>query len=283
MDRLNGIEKMAQNDIGELISLSKAVGWDYDQAGIETIMASGTIFGYRNKEGKLAACAALIPYRNQLASIGIVIVHPESRGLGLGRSVTQRCIDSMNGNASIMLIATPDGKPMYEKMGFKAVDCVHKLICDDYRPAENLPNYSIRPFQEEDFRVLVELDRDATGADRETFLKARIRQAKECVVMMEKEDKICGFGLSITGPANMTLGPIVAGNDSVACSLVQRLATGHTGKLRIDVSSGKEEFLSFLKERGFQQVSQPPIMMLGNETMPTRNGALFAIAAQSFG
>lgn len=58
------------------------------------------------------------------------IVDREYRGLGLGRKVIQTCIDSVLEGTSIMLIATEEGKLLYEKLGFVTVDYVHKYLCD---------------------------------------------------------------------------------------------------------------------------------------------------------
>jgi hypothetical protein len=98
-------------DIEALIELSASVGWDYDEYEIKTVMSSGSIYGHKNAEGKIVSSAAVIPYDNYLASIGY-------GGLGLGKEATQKCIDFASRNASIMLIATEEGKPLYEKMDF---------------------------------------------------------------------------------------------------------------------------------------------------------------------
>ncbi|OQO98791.1 GNAT family N-acetyltransferase, partial [Geobacillus sp. 44B] len=76
-------------DIPELILLSASVGWDYDEHEIRTMMKSGKIYGHKNEEGKVVSSAAIIPYDTSLASIGMVIVHEEYRGMGLGKIVTR--------------------------------------------------------------------------------------------------------------------------------------------------------------------------------------------------
>ena len=95
---------------------------------VRTVMSSGKIYGHKNTVGKIVPSAAIIPYDTDLASIGMVIVNEEYRGLGLGKKVTQKCIDSVSQNTLIMLISTEDGKPLYEKLGFINVDSVHKYL-----------------------------------------------------------------------------------------------------------------------------------------------------------
>lgn len=102
-------------------------------------MSSGKVFGHKNTEGEIASSAAIVPYQTSFASIGMVIVKEEYRGLGLGKEATQQCMNSLSSDVEIMLISTEDGKPLYEKMGFHIVDRVHKYICNTYLTS-NLTN-----------------------------------------------------------------------------------------------------------------------------------------------
>ncbi|WP_423410191.1 GNAT family N-acetyltransferase [Heyndrickxia sp. MSNUG] len=128
-----------ESDIAGLIALSASIGWDYDEHEIRTVMSSGKIVGHKSEEGQIVSCAAIIPYEGNLASIGMVIVNQEYRGQGLGKEATQMCIDYVTEKTSTMLIATPEGKPLYEIMGFKEVTSVHKFICTTYKPANLKP------------------------------------------------------------------------------------------------------------------------------------------------
>ncbi|EMT50250.1 acetyltransferase [Brevibacillus borstelensis AK1] len=101
--------------------------------------------------------------------------------------------------------------------------------------------------------------------------------------MKGQDGAVIGYGLSVEGPVNLILGPIVAFDLQGAKQIVEQLASGYQGKLRIDVPSGHEEFLVFLEQCGFQKASQPPIMIRNAEKLPERNGHLYAIAAQAFG
>jgi ribosomal protein S18 acetylase RimI-like enzyme len=129
-------------DVQGLIELSESVGWDYDEHEIGIVMSSGKVFGHKNAEGEIVSSAAIIPYETCVASIGMVIVNKEYRGLGLGKEATQQCMNSLSSNMAIMLISTEDGKPLYEKMGFQIVSRVHKYICDTYS-SSNLSNKTV--------------------------------------------------------------------------------------------------------------------------------------------
>lgn len=273
------------NDIPGLIDLSDSVGWDYDEYEIRTVLMSGKIFGHKNAEGKIVSSAAILTYDTNLASIGMVIVHENYRGLGLGKLVTQKCIESVSQHTAIMLVATKDGEPLYKKIGFTTVDYVHKYLADNYSGAHNLASneFTIEDVHERDFAEIVRLDAAAFGGKRSKFLQNRIKQAKHCIVVRDYQKNIIGFGLSIQGPMNLILGPIIAPDSITASLIINTLAKDHHGKLRMDVPSGHAEMRKWLEQNGFKEVNRPPVMILHAEEMPTRNNTLFAIAAQIFG
>ncbi len=248
-------------------------------------MASGKIYGHKNTVGKIVSSAAIIPYDTNLASIGMVIVNEDYRGLGLGKKATQKCIDSVSQNTSIMLISTEDGKPLYERLGFSTVDSVHKYLSDNYIPTNlfNHPQITLERYKEEEIHKIIELDSAAFGDKRGELLLNRINQSKQCLVVKNQNGKIIGFGLSILGPENLLIGPIVAPNSQTAALIIDGLVINHQGKIRIDVPSSNDELMLFLEKSGFIKVSNPPIMIKNSIKMPYRNKELFAIAAQIFG
>ncbi|MEH7444989.1 GNAT family N-acetyltransferase [Bacillus sp. JJ1122] len=276
-----------EKDIAGLIALSASIGWDYDEHEIRTVMSSGKIVGHKCEEGQIVSCAAIIPYEGNLASIGMVIVNQEYRGQGLGKDATQMCIDYVTEKTSTMLIATPEGKPLYEIMGFKEVTSVHKFICTTYKPANLKPpgdfSFRVEELKEIDIDEVINIDNNAFGVFRRKLLTARVRQAHQALVIKDSTARVIGYGLSILGPVNLILGPIVAPNTKIAEYLINELAKSHHGKLRIDVPDGTEGIIDFLTKRGFDNVSNPPVMIKNSNDMPKRNGHLYGIAAQIFG
>lgn len=279
------LEQFNTHDITGLIELSTSVGWDYDQNEVTAIMSAGRIYGHKNEKGEIVSSAAIIDYSLKLASIGMVIVREDYRGMGLGRKATQRCLESIPSSTTAMLIATEEGKPMYEKMGFHTIDSVHKFLCNSYEPLITSSDFysNINPLSEEDLSGLINLDTEAFGVNRETFLLNRINQSKDSLVVKSPDGAVLGYGLSVKGPVNLILGPIVAPDSQTALLIMNELAKNHLGKLRIDVPSGNEFFMSRLEKCGFIKASQPPIMIKNSNELPIRNNTLYGIAAQIFG
>ncbi|GAB6250058.1 GNAT family N-acetyltransferase [Bacillus cereus] len=279
------VERLREAKTGNIVSLSSYIGWDYNREEIETIFNAGNVYGVWNEREELIASAAIILYGEKLASIGMVIVHPDYKGRGIGKIITEACVKSVSAHTPIMLIATDEGKPLYEKLGFRAVSYVSKYICNSY----NAKDYCVRNedyvmnYEEGDLEKIIKIDEYAFGTNRKEFLKKRIMQSEQCIVVRDKEQNVLGYGLSIQTPENKIIGPVVAKNDEMAMRIVHDLARGHNGKLRMDVPEGKNDFMKELEVAGFKKVNTPPIMMKNINRLLKRNSELYSIAAQIFG
>ncbi|MEB8803139.1 MULTISPECIES: GNAT family N-acetyltransferase [Bacillus cereus group] len=279
------VERLREEKTGNIVSLSSYIGWDYNREEIETIFNVGIVYGVWNEREELIASAAIILYGEKLASIGMVIVHPDYKGRGIGKIITEACVKSVSAHTPIMLIATDEGKPLYEKLGFRAVSYVSKYICNSYNAnhkcAENEEYMMV--YKESDLEGIIKIDKGAFGTSRNEFLKQRIMQSEQCVVVKDTKENVVGYGISIQTPENKIIGPVVAKNNAMAMRIVHDLARGHNGKLRMDVLEGKNDFMKELEIAGFKKVNTPPIMIKNSNRLLKRNSELYSIAAQIFG
>ncbi|MDA2381082.1 GNAT family N-acetyltransferase [Bacillus cereus] len=279
------VERLRQEKIEDIVALSSYIGWDYNREEIETVFNTGIVYGVWNEQKELIASAAIILYGEALASIGMVIVHPDYKGRGIGKMITNSCVNSVSAQTPFMLIATDEGKPLYEKLGFRVVSYVSKYICNSYnanhKSAEN--EECMMVYKESDLEGIIKIDKGAFGTSRNEFLKQRIMQSEQCVVVKDMKENVVGYGISIQTPENKIIGPVVAKNNAMAMRIVHNLARGHNGKLRMDVPEGKNDFMKELEIAGFQKVNTPPIMMKNSNRLLKRNSELYSIAAQIFG
>ncbi|MEK4837176.1 GNAT family N-acetyltransferase [Bacillus sp. FSL L8-0152] len=279
------VERLRKEQIGDIVALSSYIGWDYNREEIDTVFNSGIVYGVWNERKELIASAAIILYGEALASIGMVIVHQNYKGRGIGKVITNSCMSSVSAQTPIMLIATDEGKPLYEKLGFRVVSYVSKYICNSYNVNDYCvgnEDYMVK-YEECDLEKIIKIDENAFGTNRKVFLKKRIMQSEQCNVVKDKEQNVLGYGLSIQTPENKIIGPVVAKNNAMAMRIVHDLARGHNGKLRMDVPEGKNDFMKELEIAGFKKVNTPPIMMKNSNRLLKRNGELYSIAAQIFG
>ncbi|UHA73565.1 GNAT family N-acetyltransferase [Paenibacillus sp. 481] len=285
----------SDHDLADLLALSQRVGWDYNLAEVKILLATGSVFGVKNEQGRVIASAAIIPYESTsleaqpIASIGFVIVHPDVRGLGYGTQVIKACMDSVPDHVAFILVATVQGRPLYEKLGFSAVSAVHVCLCEQFVPLNPIRDaalhdeYRVVPYTDDDFEAVHHLDRHASGYSRAIFLAARIQQADTCLILRTPEGEPIGFGMTIQTAANLIVGPIVAPDHEAAVFLVEQLVAGKSDVLRIDVPMGNPAFLFELDKCGFKEARTPPVMMNRNAQLPARDGQLYGIASQAFG
>jgi GNAT superfamily N-acetyltransferase len=102
--------------------------------------------------------------------IGALGVEPAARRQGLGRALTQACIDWLRarGAQTVLLYATEAGRPLYEQLGF-----VGQGTATAWRGAAPPPaGVALRPLREGDRPALARLDRELTGEVRAPVLDA---------------------------------------------------------------------------------------------------------------
>lgn len=276
--------ELTKEDVPSIIALSALIGWDYTHADLNTIFESGIIFGHKTKDGQLISIAAIFSYDESLSSIGMVIVHPNYRGLKLGKLTTQACLDRFKGKPA-MLVATAEGIPLYEKTGFIKVDTLYKLIATKYTGPTITKDkeFKYRILTESDIQEVVRLDEGAIGANRAEFIMARITQSKNRIVLLNSKSKVIGFGLRIELAEMLLIGPIVAPDTWNAEYLIHTLINNFKGEVRIDVPSEQISLVNQLQQCGFEIVNKPPVMVINTTGLPTRNNTLYGIAGQAFG
>ena len=76
------IETLGGGDAPELRVLSQAIGWTHTDDDWRTILEVGRVFGHRASDGGFLSSGALFEYGPSLASIGMILVTPASRGRG---------------------------------------------------------------------------------------------------------------------------------------------------------------------------------------------------------
>lgn len=278
------IVKLGKEYILPLISLSNSLGWDYDQPEISTLMETGEVYGHLTATGRLVSSGAVIKYREGLSSIGMVMVDPMHRRLGLGNGITKQCLDRAGRNSCTMLISTPEGYQLYEGLGFRQIGNVYKFVREQHDIKEiHGQDISIFPLEAGGLDDIMDMDMHAFGTSRRDFLHVRLRQATEAWVALNLGGKVGGYIMCIDTPANTIIGPLVAEDDRIAIKLLVHVISRNPNRMRIDLLSNHISLSSMLYKNGFYLVSTPPVMTYNGTNLPERNGNLYSVSAQVFG
>src|SRR3954447_4671037 len=126
------LRRMSESDILFADSLRASAQWNQTKRDWSRLLALSTrSLGDVSKEsgcfvaewnGTPVGTATTICYGKALAWIGMLLVDPEFRGRGIGSALLNACLKYLHGRGigCIKLDATPQGKLLYERLGFRA-------------------------------------------------------------------------------------------------------------------------------------------------------------------
>lgn len=237
-------------------------------------------------EGKPVGTATTITYGQDLAWIGMVLVHPEQRRRGIGKALLLHCIEYLQqrGIACIKLDATPLGKPLYDTLGFKDEWTLQRWEATYINLPATPIQYHVRPWRDEDHEIIRQLDGEAFGADRWRMLARLSWQISRPIVHESPVGRVNGFGFVRAGMKAIYLGPVVAEAAPVAGATIKALlAAIPESRIFWDIPDHQTEMVELAKRLGF--VPQRPLvrMYLGENKTPGNPQHVFAISAPETG
>jgi predicted N-acetyltransferase YhbS len=211
------VRALGQDDLQACLALALDRGWKDEVAKWRFLLEVGDGFGIDDPAGGLAAAVIVTRHDPGLAVIGMLLVAGRFGRRGLGRRLMQHALDHAAGRV-VYLFATSEGRPLYEKMGFEVVDTVTKHV-GEYRPAPPTSGPSVRAPVPTDGPEVLRLDREAFGADRSALL-AKLSTFAD-VVVAEDHRGLVGHAAAWQNLDALTIGPVVARDDSVAEALLR--------------------------------------------------------------
>ncbi|TQV79032.1 GNAT family N-acetyltransferase [Denitrobaculum tricleocarpae] len=304
-DPVGPIGPCDESDLTGLLRLSAAQDWPHTEDDWRTVLASGEVFGHRNIQDEIISCAAMIPYESAgtgpSTSLGMIIVDAQARRQGLGQDLMKEAIQRASGQTPsplLRLISTLDGRPLYEKYGFRTVEKLHSYR----RPANAAPvgkhpparGQELRPLDRSLVESVIALDASAFGHRRARMLQERIARAERSLVLFQNAAPV-GYGLLVRQKSLANLGPLVAPDDAAALTLITGLMSGlDSAPFRIDLPARQKAIFGDIETLGFVENDVPPIMLRspdgvnldGTQAIEGRNAPqkhYYGIAAQAFG
>jgi GNAT superfamily N-acetyltransferase len=196
--------------------------------------------------------------------LGSVFVAPELRGHGLGRAVTQAVLDWLEaaGCATVVLVATDEGRRLYERMGFDVQASYRILEAPGLDGTEKAyaEHALVRPFESGDLDAMATLDRRATGEDRRHLLE-RFAAPDTARIASSAGGSVAGFLVRPPwgGGATVAATP----DDALAMITARRRTAGPAGRVRVGVLDENEAGIARLLAGGFREAWSAPRMIRG--------------------
>lgn len=270
---------LTADDLGFAHSLSRLACWNQTWSDWKRFLSLAPDGCFLAEKGGLAAgTATTTSYGTDLAWIGMVLVHPDFRRQGIGTTLLEGAIRHLREERCVTCIgldATPEGRPLYEGLGFRAVwglrRWVREATEEPEKAAENDGSFSDRHF---------ELDRAVFGADRCELLQSL---AAGSFLTVFREDG--SFGFCREGERANYLGPVTAATPESGIALARDLiqAVPNDRPLFWDLPDGNEVAGVLAEQCGFRPARVLTRMYLGEHDRPCDPYRLFGIGEPGLG
>lgn len=278
------IRPMGNGDIEAGIQLCRLAGWDQVRRDWQRFIEgpdSRAIAAVRGSD--VVATSATIRYGGRFAWIGMVLVHPDAQGRGVGATVLQQAIDELSDVPAIRLDATTAGRILYQKYGFIDEYPLMRMEATSVSVGESTRALA-RPMTRGELREVATMDQSAFGAPRGKLLEWMYDGAPDLAYVAERGGNLCGYLLGRHGHQFEHIGPVVADETRAAIDMANVCLARHRDQsFVIDTPHHNREWMQFLEGAGFHpqrpyvrmyRGGQPPFGLARNE---------FAVLGPEFG
>jgi len=203
---------------------------------------------------------SLVTLNGPVGWIGTIWVEPAWRHRGVGLALTQVAIDTAEaaGCATLALVATTAGRPMYERLGFEVQTWYRVLEAPGLEPGA--ADSRIRPYRPDDLAAMAILDATATAEDR-AHLLAAFATPDTARVLMHDDGSLDGFVVRPPWGGGATVAPRLA--DAEAILRARRLAAGPGRAVRAGLLTENEAGLERLGSTGWTESYRAPRLIRG--------------------
>ena len=249
---------MTPEDIPATLNLCRTAGWNQLAADLEMFLhcsPDGCFVAQHN--GRLVGTTATINYGNRVSWIAMVLVEAGMRNRGIGTQLMQAALDGpLAACESVKLDATPAGKRVYDKLGFKDEFNIRRLmITKAPTPPAAREHLEIREMTAADLPAVEALDATVFGCARHNLFAGLLAMAPEYAwVALDASGRLLGFCNGRHGANCEYLGAITAGDLAIAKALAQRVFPRMAGRpILIDVPVAQSDFTAWLNGLGFAE------------------------------
>ncbi|GAA3068016.1 GNAT family N-acetyltransferase [Streptomyces roseofulvus] len=260
------VRRLDPTDLLACADLSENRGWPREEHKWGLLLAAGTGYGIDDPDGEgLLACCVVTSYGPDLAAIGMVLVAERYARRGIGRRLMEYVLDAA-GETPLTLYATPNGKPLYEGLGFTEFGR-SEMVKGRFSASVPAPRVPVRPATAEDLQEVLRLDEEIFGLDR-TPLITRLPAFADHLRVAVEDGHIIGFAAAWPNMDTHVVGPLIARDTATAQALVASLAEASDRPLRTDVDLRHTELLGWLKENGLEPITVNAMMIRSLPGLP---------------
>jgi GNAT superfamily N-acetyltransferase len=272
------LRPLDQSHLQSALALSRQAGWPHRLEEWQMLHdLSHGLVAIENE--KVVGTIFVTPYGDQIATINMVIVDESMRGRGIGRRIMQAALEIV-GTRECRLVATADGLPLYESLGFRKTG---EIVQHQGTLRACIAPSTVEWATKADLEEIIALDRIAYPADRSQLIRALFSAGR--LAVLREAGALHGYAAWRPFGRGELCGPVVAETASAAEDLLSFLFTARPGVfMRVD--TGVETGLaSFLLEHGLVHVGGGISMRRtpSSVSSPVPSVHTFALASQALG
>ena len=282
------LRTMTKKDIPAGLRLKELAGWNQTAADWNRFLdASPEGCFVAEVEDKVRGTATTISFENKFAWIGMVLVDPEYRGRGIGTRLLERTIEYLEHQRmpTMKLDATPQGKPLYEKLGFVTEYGIERWVLKRSPKLDmeivDSNRVLLPPAQ---LASIFAKDREVFGADRSSLLHSLYQETPQYAMSVWSSGTLHGYTFGRRGSFADHLGPWMAEDSAAARPLLHGfLARSSRETLIVDCLTANAVALELLRTSGFSYARTLTRMVRGLNGHPGNPDTLCAILGPEFG
>lgn len=252
------VRRLTTRDLTACSDLAESRDWGRETHKWRLLLTAGQGYGIDapDRPGALIGAFVLTPYPalpggRAYTCVSMVLVAERFARRGLGRRLMRHALHE-SGDAAAFLSATPNGRPLYEELGFRAVGASCMLTGHFTPPTDRQTStgVAVRTARAADLPAVRALDAEAFGADRTGLLARLPAFADRFLVAEDTAGALTGFAAAWPNGGTTVLGPVVADTPATARALVTDLAALAPGPVRFDLERRHEELDGWLRACG---------------------------------
>lgn len=283
------LRTMTKADIPAGMRLKEIAGWNQTSADWDRFLgASPQGCFVVEVDGRVRGTAATITYEDKFAWVGMVLVDPEYRSNGIGTRLLEKAIAYLDEQKirSIKLDATPQGKPLYEKLGFVFEYEIERWTLKRTVPMKEKTAGPALPegLPPALLESICKTDLEAFGADRSALLKSMNQSAPEMTLGIWTAGRLDGYAFVRRGSFADHLGPWIARDAGTAAQMLDTfLLDSNCDTLIVDQMKANPFMTELLTARGFTYTRLLTRMYRGGNDFPGHSEFICAIMGPEFG
>ena len=277
------LRPMHAGDLAAMHGLAQQMSWPHRPEDCAQLLALGAGIAAVDGDGGTIGVGLRWSFGRDVGTIGLVLVARDRQGRGIGRALMKALIAD-SGSRTLMLNATAEGLPLYEKLGFVSTGLVRqhqgRLSQESALPAA--PAIPLRRAVPVDHAALCALDAAVFGADRRELIGSLLANGDAWLI--DRAGQPAGFVVLRAFGRGMIIGPVIAASEDEAIALVAAAAkAAPPGVLRADIPASAERLAAWLTTAGLPVIDTVTVMLRGSWPATWQGLQRFGLALQAWG